>query len=245
MRFLLPNRLLVYYDMRAAGRSEFGSIATSTITVGQHAFDLGTLIDWVGTQGANTSEVDLVGHGYGALVATLFAAANPQRVAHLVLTTPFPATVFQLAQFNSTAESRLSTADRSLINLILMQPDCRGDRDECLLMIWNIEGPYYMCEPNRPRFSMLRFEFGSYRAEDFVENDLRNNRYDFRPQFAMVASPTTIIQGVCDPTPPETVLSYSSSIAGSRLEVLQQSGHFPMVEQRDEYQRIVLDALND
>lgn len=245
MRFLLPGRLLVYYDMRGAGRSGLGSSSsTSTITTDQHALDLEDLRSYVGTAfGANTDRIDLIGHGYGGGVAALYAAAHPERVAHLVLTTPFPATARQMAEFYAEAASRVTSTELTFIHEIEMQPYCRGNPSRCEIEVWYYEGAHYMCESNKALWRNLLFEHGSPLAEEFVTFDLRSKSYDWGPRLAQIRVPTTVIGGVCDPSPPSTIQTYTSSISGAELHVLQNSGHFPFVEEPAEYQRLVKEAL--
>lgn len=245
MRFLLPGRLLVYYDLRASGRTSFGTTSmTATLTVDRHVLDLHDLVAFVDTFTPNAPEkVDLLGHGYGAGVAALYTAAHPEKVAHLVVTAPYPADANQLALYNAEAPSRLTSTERALINELELEPECRGDESRCTIEIWNILGPHYLCEENEGLFRSLTFEYGSPRARDFIEFGLRENRYDWRPIFATIAVPTTVISGPCDPIPAAAAVTYTSSISGSVHHVMSQSGHFPMLEQRDEYQRRVLEAL--
>jgi proline iminopeptidase len=245
MRFLLPARLLVYYDVRGAGRSGYGSSATTTtVTADQHALDLEDLRLHIGTaHGVNVEKIDLIGHGYGAAIASLYTAAHPATVEHLILTNPYPATARQLAEFKSEALERLTSAELEFIHQLEMHPDCRGDPGQCEIDIWQYEGPHYMCEENRPLWRMMLFEHGSPLAADYVEFDLRSKRYDWGPILETITVPTTVISGVCDPIPPVTAQTYTSSISGAVHHVLMNSGHFPFVEQSAEYQRLVLEAL--
>lgn len=245
MRFLLGgNRLLVYWDLRGTGLTAYGgSTGTSTVTSEQHVLDVEDMRQFMMERGANTERIDLVGHGYGAAIAALYAADFPEHVAHLVLTTPYPATVQQLGWFRADAEARLTTTERQQVNLISQDTHCWGDFSGCELMLWNIRGPHYMCPQNRSLFWELNFEHGSPETVNFVERDLRNRRYDWSDRLAQVTAPTTVIAGACNPTRMETTTTYSSTISGAVLHTLEESGHFPMVEQPEEYQRMVKEAL--
>jgi pimeloyl-ACP methyl ester carboxylesterase len=245
MRFLLDgNRLLVYWDLRGTGLTAYGDTSgTSTVTAEQHVLDVEDLRLFMGERGANVDKIDLVAHGYGAGIASLYAAANPDRVDHLVLTTPFPTNIRQLGWFRADADARLTSTDRQALNLIMSDPQCWGDFSGCEIMSWLVRGPHYMCPENRSKFRELFFEHGSPETLHFVERDLRNTRYDWSTRLASVTAKTTIIAGACDPTRPETVLTYSSTITGSVLQTLEHSGHFPMVEEPEEYRRLVKEAL--
>jgi proline iminopeptidase len=243
MSFLLPGRLLAFYDMRATGRTSFGTTTmTATLSADRHALDVADFAAWLEMR-SGKSRFDLIGHGYGAGVASLFAADHPERVERLVLVTPFPADALQLANYNAEALSRLSSSERAFINALTMEPECWGNVNMCTIEIWGIQGPHFMCEANQDQFRMMTFMFGDYRTKEKVEFGLRDGEYDWRGRLSMISVPTTIISGPCDPTPPEVALTYTASIAGARHFILDQSGHFPFVEETAEFQQIVKEAL--
>ncbi|MCK6546545.1 alpha/beta hydrolase [Myxococcota bacterium] len=243
--FLAEGRTVVYYDMRATGRTSFGSSTmTTTLTADLHVMDVGGIVDWIGTQRSGAEHVDLVGHGYGAAIAALWAAANPARVERLVLVTPYPLTAMQLADYTAEAQSRLTTTERSLINRLLMEPDCWGNINMCTIEIWGFSGAHYVCPGHEPQFRSLRFEFGDYRTKDFVEVDLRNRRYDWRPTLASITAETTVISGPCDPIPEVVSQDYAASISGASHVVFSDSGRFPMVEEPDAFARVIRAALH-
>lgn len=241
-RFLL-DRLLVFYDMRATGRTSFGSTTmTTTLTADRHALDVADIVEWIGDHHDN-ARVDIIAHGYGGGVAALYAAANPTRVRNLILVTPYPTTVLQLANYRSEADSRLSSSEQALLNQIEREPECRGDINMCTIEMWRIRGPHFLCEENEDLFRDMTFMYGDYRTRAFVEFDLRDNTYNWQPLFPSINADTTIISGPCDPVPADTAESYAMGIRGARHIVVMNSGHFPMVEQTDTYQRAIVEAL--
>ena len=244
MKLIGTDRLLVFYDMRATGRSSYGTLGTSTITAAQHALDLHDLIEWIGTY-ANTDVVDLVGHGYGAGIAALYTAQHKERVNRLVLTTPYPAQQDQVVAGLQESSRRLTSADRNRISAIRNRPECIRNIESCFLQIWAVTGPKTMCSTNRERFTELNFEYASFRAQYFVETQLRDSDFDWRPVFKTITATTTIISGSCDTIPAEAAQDYAASIGGSAHHVLDDSGHFPMVESPARYRALVRAALSD
>lgn len=242
-RFLLANRLLVYFDLRAQGRTSIGPSSSSTVTADQHAGDLGDVIDFAIPLGAS-STVDLIGHGYGAGVAALHTARDPRHIGRLVLVNPFPLHPVELADMNAEALSRLTQGERSITNQLKDEPFCRGNVRLCTIQLWNLAGPHYLCDSNRDRFFDLTFVYGDYRQKTSVEYYLLRDQYDWRREIPAIAVPTTIISGPCDPTPTEVAATYASLIRGSVHQVIDGAGFFPMVERRETYQRIVRRALH-
>lgn len=243
MKFIHRGRMVVYYDMRASGRTSFGTgSSSSTITASQHAADLHDLVLWVARY-KDTTKIDLIGHGYGAGIASLYAAAHPERVNRLVLITPYPTNINDLVERNGEAGRRLSQPDRTRIMSIMMRQECIQDLSRCFIEIWNIQGPLFMCRENRDKFSELFFRYAEPRVERFVEQELMDSRYDWAPELARIRARTTVIAGPCDASPERTAMIYASTIPAAVLVTLAGSGHFPMVEQTQPFQAAVRAAL--
>ena len=250
MAFLLgpqgaePDRLHIYYDMRATGRSSFGN----QVDVASHVEDLGAIMDWVDGFTETTNAFDVIGHGYGAGIAVLYAADRPERLNHMVLITPHPADIDQHVEWYAEWNARLSTPERERIQQIILWTNCISDVLQCSLDYWDTIGPGWLCPENEPLFNDMRFEYLEMRlywSQGLINEDLRAQQFDWRPQMGRVRTPTTIIAGACDPIPAEAAQVYTSSVAGATLHVFDESGHFPFVESPARFQRIVKQALTD
>lgn len=246
LEFLHPGRHVVYYDIRGAGLSSYGDgTSNSTITVAQHVLDLAGLVDHIGAlpDGIDTRQVDLVGHGYGALLAMRYASDNPTRVRQLVLMNPYPLTIEQYISMRGEIEARIGSVDRERLYLIVNRPECYGNDVQCYLQAWAIIGRYTMCAPNRDRFGELEFTTGSFRNEYlFIFQDLRSRSYDDRAFLAGVRAQTTVVSGPCEPTPAAAAEGYAT-IPGARHVVLPNTGEFGMVEETAAFQATVRHAL--
>ena len=239
-----PDRLIVFFDMRATGRSGFGSIESSTITIDAHVEDFGYLLDWVEDFTEDERPVDIIGHGYGALVATLFAELAPARVGRLVLVAPYASHIGEQAEWGAAVNDRLTTGDRERLAQISEWNYCLRDLQRCSRDAWNIVGPTWFCEENRELFYRMTFQYMDARAYlFFISYDLRERMFDFRPNMTRVANPATVISGPCDPTPASTALNFAEHLPNATHYVLGGTGHFPMTEDPAAFQRIVRRAL--
>jgi pimeloyl-ACP methyl ester carboxylesterase len=242
--FLLPGRLLVFYDYAATGRSGFGAVGSATISVDAHVTQVGDVLDWLqATVGVDSSPADILGHGYGGGIGSLYAARNPARIGRLVLVTPMGADVRQYATTIAELQARLSSADRQRLDTLTREPECIGDLSMCTVEIFRVLAPRMGCPNNEARINTLEFLYGELRAFDFLREDLQEDRYDWRDELVLIQAETTVISGACDPTPPDAALTYTSSIAGAAHHVLTGAGHWPMVEDNVEFQRRVRTAL--
>lgn len=240
-----PDRLIVYMDSRATGRSSFGAINDAEVTVENHLKDLGNLVEYVDQLVGGAPQVDFLGHGYGAGLATLYAAQNPTRVSRMVLSNPFPSKIDEHARWNENYLARLNAAETERLNELTDFRICFQDIKLCSNEWWFIIGPTWICRENTQAYRSLDFQHIDFRAFGFfIARDLRNNTYDWTPQMGLIRSvPTTIISGPCDPIPADTPLAYTSSIAGSVHHVVDGTGHFTMAERPNEWRQIVKRAL--
>lgn len=242
-RFVEPGRLMVYYDKRASGRTSYGTLTgSSTITVAAHVEDLGFVVEWLGGY-VDVTRVDLLGHGYGATVAALWAADNPSRVDRLILVTPYPTRIEHFSTMNQEYQRRLTGPDRERFAMVMNRPECIRDVSQCFLTLFGISGPKSMCEQHRDRWNELDFVYGEFRSQYFVETDLRNRAFDFRDELTRVRAATTIVGGACDTVPIESTREYATAITGATLVELSDSGHWPMVETSTTYRALVGRAL--
>lgn len=240
-----PNRLMVYLDLRATGRSAFGAIGDAEVTVENHIKDIENIVAYIDGLVGRSEPVDFLGHGYGAGIVTLYAARHPERVSRLVLSNPFPSNVSDHARWNEEYRSRLNAAESERLTELTQWRICIQDLERCSLESWNIIGPTWICRENETAYRTLRFEHIDFRAFGFfINRDLRNEQYDWSPLMGQLPGiPTTIISGPCDPIPVSSPLTYTASITDSVHYVVPNSGHFTLVEQAEAFRRIVLRAL--
>ena len=73
----------VYWDQRGAGKSYYGSISPSSMTVEQFISDLNELIDYV-CERLGKTRVAILGHSWGSVLGPLYAARFPEKVVAYV-----------------------------------------------------------------------------------------------------------------------------------------------------------------
>gem|GEM_PF-3156846 len=243
MKEFVEDRLLVFYDMRATGRSSFGTGgSTSTVTADQHALDVLRVLDLV-EQYADTSKIDILGHGYGAAVGVLFASQFTERVSRLILVTPFAVKNEYYVDAFGESNRRLTTTDRRQIMAITNRPECLQNDSQCFLQVWTITGPKSMCQQNTEKFTDMSFLYGSFRAWVYVQNQLIDSNYDYTEQLRQITAKTTVISGLCDVVPHDSALTYAAEIPGAIHHELPDSGAFPFVETSTTFYRLVKSSL--
>ncbi len=239
-----PDRLLIYADLRAVGRSSFGSTDTATVSFENHLLDIENYLAHLETRLGITGPYDLVGHGYGGALAVHYQVQHPDQVSRIVLVNPFPTEISELAESAGEADDRLTTPDRLRLQQLTMWQTCLRDLNRCSLEVWRVRGKHYLCPDNLALFDTMLFEYADVRAfYFFVEPRLREEMYDWSDVIQQVTAPTTMVSGSCDTPPPRTYDRYESLIPGLERYEFTTSGHFPFVEQPDRFRWVVKRAL--
>ncbi len=69
--------------------------------------------------------------------------------------------------------------------------------------------------------------------------------YNLHEALKTLRIPTLVIHGDFDPMPPITAHRIHESIPGSQFVLLKECGHFPFVEQKEEYLYFIKEFLRD
>lgn len=239
-----PNRLLVFADLRAVGRSGFGTTDTATVTFETHLLDVETVIDFVRERFGVTGPFDFVGHGYGSGLALNYDVLHPEDVSRIVAVGPYATNSTEYSDFAGELNARMTTPDRELLMQLTMWQTCLRDIQRCSLAIWNVWAPYTLCEENYDRYFTMTFEAADFRPIAFyVLPRLREAEYDWVPVFPNVSAPVTLFYGACEAMPFVTYENHMNYIPNIEGHILENSGHFPMVEEPERFQWLVKRAL--
>jgi proline iminopeptidase len=230
---LAERRAVVMYDQRGNGRSS-RLAAGQSCTLQDQVADLDRLRETLGQE-----RIDLLGHSWGGYLVVAYAAAHPDRVAHLVILdaaapkwsdTEF---IFEYI-YPETVERRSRLEARQAL----------GDEQagvEALAAYLSM-----LCVSAEKTQELLSFaDPSSYTPAvnaalnaDLADKDL----WPLLPSFAM---PTLVATGRFDiNVAPSTAWKIHKAIPGSRFVVFERSGHLPFFEEPDEFLRAVQEFLD-
>jgi proline iminopeptidase len=240
--YLLPDldRLadgfrLIYYDQRGRGKSADG-VRAADVTMASDVDDLDTV-----RQHFQLASTGILGHSWGTVLALEYALRHPDRVSHLILMNPAPA----------------SAADVSILRRFYLQklgPDM--DRQVAIVK----SAAYQDGDPEAvaARYR-IHFKPALERAEDYeklmatmkagfisqgkdgivkaraVEDRLMQDTwertgYDLLPKLAALRMPSLVIWGDHDFIPVEIATHIARAIPNARLVSLTGCGHFAYLE---------------
>jgi len=188
----------------------------------------------------------LIGHSWGAHLASHIAVAHPGRVAGLILFETLGAVPDGgSAELVANLVARLTPAERSELDA-LMESQAAGDGDpaqmgKILMTLWpsysyihgNVLPPGYLRietplpdQPDTMASVREHFEKGT------LERGLPG-----------LDVPALLIHGEGDPMPMRATTETAALIRGAKVEIIPEAGHFPWIEQRAGVRQVIDDFL--
>lgn len=225
---------LVYLDTRATGRSE--APQSEAITIEDFVADLEALRAHLGM-----SKTWFIGHSMGTAQAMEYALRHPQRVEGLVL-------LNALASWQDPDVQR-ERAYRSAGNALLEQKRGRPgfdvayaawttttlpETDDAFKQLNLAMGTIVWSDSSKAEraadaFEQVKFSLGAYRRTVGWSVALE-------PELHRIQAPTLIVASGEDVlTPLQQALILHRGIAGSKLLVIEDGGHFPWIEQPEAF----------
>ena len=235
---LAKHYKLIFYDQRASGKSS-ADVDSSSITMDNFVKDLEGIRKLFGLK-----KMNLFGHSWGGLIAMNYAIKYPQNLRSLILSNTTP------------AKSKL----RNQIYYILSSRTTKKEGDE-IRKITSSKG-YKEKDPKvMAKFYKLLFapSFYNRKYADSLniilppDNEKKNKllsllplfSYDINFQLEFVKCPTLIITGDYDIMPPQANEEIHKDIKTSKLVTLKHCGHFPFIEDKKEYFKVLENFLSN
>lgn len=201
----------------------FGNSDTSTYTKERYASLHGYAADILNVcQELKLQDVIFVGHSVSAIIGVLAAVKEPERFSKLILVSPSPS-------FINDGDYQGGFTREAIESLI--------DSLESDYLGWsNTIAPVIMGNPDRP-------ELGQELAQSFCKSNVEIAKdfahitflSDHRKDLPHVKTHTLILQCSEDAIAPLTVGEYTNRhIAGSKLSVLEATGHCPNMSSPEE-----------
>jgi proline iminopeptidase len=248
-QYLLPemDRLadefhLVYYDQRGRGRS-FSGVQPQDVTMVTEVEDLDRVRESLGLE-----SIAMLGHSWGGLLAMEYAIRHPERVSHLILMSPAPASRADAAALRAELARRKSPAQTKRMTELRSDPRFRSGDIDSEAEYYRIHFGTTLRNPDwldavvrRLRSAFTEEGIVAARAieDQLYEDTWERNEYDLIPALRQLDIPTLVMTGDNDFVPWEVTARIAEAIRGSRIEVLADCGHFPYLEQLEATRTII------
>jgi proline iminopeptidase len=235
---LAASTRLVYYDQRGRGRSGAG-VRPTDVTMESELRDLDAVRAHLGHE-----RTAVLGHSWGAVVAMAYAVRHPERVSHLVLLNPAPATRADWVLLGESLTRNRPQEDVDRLAEVAETPAFQqGDAAA--------EADYYRAHFRMTlrRPDLLEALVGRLRRhftadgvlaaraveERLYDETCRTAGFDLLTGLrGLAAVPTLVLTGEHDFIPVETAAHIADAVPGARLAVLPGCGHFTFLERPDD-----------
>ncbi|MEZ4828908.1 MAG: alpha/beta hydrolase [Bacteroidia bacterium] len=238
---LAANDRIILPDLRGTGRSQPLVYSPETISLAAVCADLDTL-----RQSLGLGNWVVMGHAFGGMIAMEYAARYPDNVRALILSGSGGADLSFLEAFGDNYDMRLTAADRD--SLWYWENDFRRTKNP--ERVWRNhfrfeQIPYFFDRQMTGRL-LNDFPAGSFseKTSDLLWLDAESayspayNLKNFRKQ-------VLVITGRQDPVGAVTASPLKELFQNCRMVFIERCGHYPWIEQPDEYIYRLSQFLNE
>jgi proline iminopeptidase len=198
-------------------------------------------------------KIMLLGHSWGGMLAMHYLAKYPEDLSMVVLVSPGGLSMTFMGYFPDNINSRLSSEEKASmqrIQKLISQIRSVATKEVLNKEIHFLEtelinvriGGYVFEKSNAERLKLAPGDIDNT-IISYVFGDLGRRKWDLQNDLAKVSVRTHIIQGRQDPIDLETAFRIQQAIKGSELHIIERCGHFPWVEQHDEFYKVLNDIL--
>lgn len=229
LRPLEDDFTVIYYDTRGSGGSEAPE-NSEDINVGAMVEDLEELRKHIGL-----SSFALFGHSHGGLIALNYALRYQEHISKFILANAMLGMEEFISDLQRTLpelakQERFIEAVKAFGEYPLLTTD--EEFGECLQKIL----PLYFYDPDNGIDIADQLKKHSFSIKTSRATDASNGNFAVRDALCKINIPTLVIAGRHDfAITPEQELILHEGIKGSRFVVLEQSGHWPWLEEPEAF----------
>lgn len=225
---LARNRRVVMYDQRGTGRS-IGDHKDQTYTLKDQIDDLEALRAHLGAD-----QIELLGHSWGGYLVMAYAAAHPDRIAHLfIVDSAAPQWKDIIFLFKEVFPETTERRDAFGFAEEMGEPKATdAELHEYLTML------FYSPEKRDAFVAALPPSVYKRSVNQAVNSDL--GRFDLNPEIRKFKFPVMVITGRFDMNvAPVVAYRIHQGIPGSKFRAFERSGHLPFYEEPDAFVQAV------
>jgi proline iminopeptidase len=228
----------VLLHQRGTGLSTNAAETPDAITLHTFISDIEAL-----RQELRLERVTLVGHSWGGMLAMSYAAAYPDRTQALVLIASGGPTLDFMRQYDRNVQARLTDEDRRTVTDWEEKRKQGADSTMADLAIMKAEMPGSFHDHSKTHLLTDTLDVDAFNTQAFetMIQDLRTTGYDLRIRLLTLRAPVLIVQGTSDPI--ATAETLHRAIPPARLELIEGAGHYPWLEQPEQFFRVIDDFL--
>lgn len=235
---LKDDRPVVYYDQLGAGQSDRPD-DLALWTVDRYVQEVQQLRDALGL-----TEIHLLGHSWGTMLAAAYLLTKPSGIKSVIFSSPcLSAPMWAQDQERHILELPLEVQD------IISRCEADGTTDsEAYQKAVEEFNKRYVCRIDRDKSDEKKTNLAIYNymwgpSEFSAQGTLKD--FDVTGKLGELEMPALFLCGRYDEATPDTTAYYQSLVKNSRFHVFENSAHLAMVEETDEYVRVVREFLRE
>lgn len=220
---------VIYYDTRGSGRSEHPKNAEQ-LNVGSMVEDLEALRQHLGL-----SSFALIGHSHGGYIALNYALKCPKYLSHLILVDARLGVSEVEADVQRNLPKLAENEKFSGAAKAYREDNSVKSDEEFGAWLRSIL-PLYFHDPDKGMSTWNQLKLADPVLSASEATSATNARFAVRNDLYRIEVPTLVLVGRHDfITSPEQAQIIHEGIAGSKMVVLEKSGHFPWLEEPDAF----------
>ena len=232
---------LIFYDQRGSGRSPV-DVDPSTMTMDQFVDDLDSIRSYF-----KMEKMNLMGHSFGGLIAMRYAIKFPEHLNRLTLMNTTPQSSYWRDSSFAMMKLREDPNSAEEKKEIVSSPEFANKNPQTMERFFRLLfkpgffNPLYadsltlIFRPNYPKTAELVNSL-------YKDSSLVN--YDLTKELKKVKCKTLICSSEADFAPPEANEQLHRALKNSEFKMFDSSGHFPFVETKDEFERVLIQFMN-
>jgi proline iminopeptidase len=201
-------------------------------------------------------KITLIGHSFGGFLAALYAVEFPDNVEKLILVEPadmlsFPPTHGGMNQIQTWLNEDQNSGYEKFLDEYFNYGSLFKKTENNLAQLNQQYGTFYL-QAMRNRFPERETKLtDTGKTEGIGGFSIHavyfslGRKYNYHRNMRELSVPTLVIHGAMDLYGPEASLDWAASIPGAVYNEFEDSGHFPFIEEPEEFRMIVGSFLND
>jgi proline iminopeptidase len=186
-------------------------------------------------------KLTIAGHSYGGILSMMYARQHPERVAALALIDSGGPTLKSVPKFNANLESRFSADEKKAI--AEWTGKLKDEHAKAVFEITKAKTAAYFADRAKAKLLIDELTEESFRDTVFWALVPQMMALDIRDGLEKVKAPVLVLHGKQDPL--ESAEEVHATFPGSKLELLDNAGHFPWLEQPEAFYRALDGFLSD
>lgn len=231
---------VIFYDQRAAGRST-GDEDTESHTIEVFVEDLEQLRTHFGG-----GKVNIIGGSWGSMVAMQYAMKYSDNINGMILMSSMGIRAEYFEEYLANIEERRTLEDSLELEQIAKTDEFGKREPETMEKFWRIYFKAYCYNPELVDSLQLWLRDSTYKQVEgrYAKLGEFMRSYNIEDDLKKITCPTLILYGDFDPTPVDWITPIHENIADSKMEIINNAGHWLWVEKPKEVMASIRNFLN-